>query len=187
MHRAEPAFRRFRHRRVLPTIQLRGIPRNCSGPSSRPVRILLPLCAPCMPTFRPRSQRSSLSASRPWTTSRSFSFCASRRTPSQHRRSPAPLGLMTRPFGAYCTIWHATRSCAVTSIVCAALLLRGYRQSGARLLLWSSLCFFCFTIANVLFVLDLQSPEHNLSLVRQLPSLIGVALLLYGLIWASDR
>jgi Family of unknown function (DUF5985) len=78
--------------------------------------------------------------------------------------------------------------CALTSFVCAVLLLRGYRHSGARLLLWSGLCFACFALNNVLLIIDLQVlPERDLSLVRTLPSLVGVALLLYGLVWDAKR
>ena len=77
--------------------------------------------------------------------------------------------------------------CALTSLACAVLLLRGYAHSRARLLLWSGLCFACFALANVLLIVDIRTPEHDLSIVRQLPSILGVALMLYGLIWDSDR
>lgn len=78
--------------------------------------------------------------------------------------------------------------CALASLACAALLLRGYRRSGARLLLWSGLCFACFTLNNVLLIIDVRVlPERDLSVVRTLPSLIGVALLLYGLVWDARR
>ena len=75
----------------------------------------------------------------------------------------------------------------LTSLTCAALLLRGYARSGARLLLWSGLCFACFALASLLLMIDMRTPEHDLSLVRQLPSLAGVLMLLYGLIWESGR
>jgi hypothetical protein len=45
--------------------------------------------------------------------------------------------------------------CAVTSILCAVLLLRGYRISRTRLLFWASLCFVCLAINNVLLFIDL--------------------------------
>jgi hypothetical protein len=76
--------------------------------------------------------------------------------------------------------------CALTSLACAALLLRGYRRSGARLLLWSGLCFVGFFLNNVLLIVDVQVvPQHDLSIVRSLPLVVGVACLLYGLIWES--
>ena len=78
--------------------------------------------------------------------------------------------------------------CALTSLACAALLLRGYRRSGARLVLWSGLCFACFAISNVLLIIDVRVvPERDLSVIRTLPSLVGAALLLYGLIWDAKR
>lgn len=76
--------------------------------------------------------------------------------------------------------------CALTSLVCAVLLLRSYRRSRVRLLLWSGLCFVCFALNNVLLVVDVRMlPEQDLSVVRSLPSLVGIALLLYGLVWES--
>lgn len=74
--------------------------------------------------------------------------------------------------------------CAITSATCATLLLRGYKQSGARLLLWSGLCFIGFALNNVLLIVDVQIGEAaDLSIVRAVPSLIGICLLLYGFIW----
>jgi hypothetical protein len=76
--------------------------------------------------------------------------------------------------------------CAVTSALCAALLVRGYRQSGARLLFWSALCFIGLALNNVLLIIDVQQvTQFNLLTVRLLPALAGVALLLYGLIWET--
>lgn len=78
--------------------------------------------------------------------------------------------------------------CALTSLACAVLLLRGYRRSAARLLLWSGLCFACFFLNNVLLIVDLRfAAEHDLSVVRTIPSLLGIALLIYGLVWDSGR
>lgn len=76
--------------------------------------------------------------------------------------------------------------CALTSLGCAVLLFRGYRQSRARLLLWSALCFACFSLNNILLIIDVRIvPEHDLSVPRTIPSLVGIALLLYGLIWET--
>ena len=78
--------------------------------------------------------------------------------------------------------------CAVTSLACAALLLRGYRRSRARLLLWSGLCFALFALNNVLLIIDVRVvPEHDLSILRTLPTLLGVGLLLYGLVYDARR
>jgi hypothetical protein len=76
--------------------------------------------------------------------------------------------------------------CAITSLACAILLLRGFRRSRARLLLWSGLCFVGLFINNALLVVDARI-VFDLSVVRTLPAVIGVILLLYGLVWESDR
>jgi hypothetical protein len=78
--------------------------------------------------------------------------------------------------------------CAVTSLACATLLLRAYRRSGVRLLLWSGLCFACFTLNNLLLIVDVRIvPDADLSGIRSLPSIVGIALLIYGLIWDAKQ
>lgn len=76
--------------------------------------------------------------------------------------------------------------CAVTALLCCVLLLRGYRQSKARLLLWSGLCFALLTLDNVFLFYDLiVVPTSDLTLWRTPAALIGTGLLLYGLIWEA--
>jgi len=78
--------------------------------------------------------------------------------------------------------------CALTSLACAALLWRGYRQTRVRLLLWSALCFLGFFVNNALTIVDVRlGPAVDLSLWRTLPAALGLALLLYGLVWDADR
>lgn len=73
--------------------------------------------------------------------------------------------------------------CAVTSGVCAFLLFRHYKRSGAKLLLWSGIGFVCFALSNTgLFVDLILLPNIDLSLYRNLTTLVGLAILLYGLI-----
>jgi hypothetical protein len=74
--------------------------------------------------------------------------------------------------------------CTATAIVCCLLLLRGWRQSGARLLFWSALCFATLALENFLLFLDLVVlPAADLSPVRVAMGLMAVIFLLYGLIW----
>jgi hypothetical protein len=76
--------------------------------------------------------------------------------------------------------------CALTSLACAVLLLRGYATSRARLLLWAGLCFAGLAANNILLLIDKRLvPSMDLSLWRSLPALAGVALLLYGLVWET--
>jgi len=77
--------------------------------------------------------------------------------------------------------------CAVTSSLCAVLLLRAYARTGTRLLLWSGLCFLGLALNNAVLVVDLMIvPDTDLSTWRIVPAVLGVALLLYGLIWEAE-
>ncbi len=77
--------------------------------------------------------------------------------------------------------------CALTSVLCAALLIRSYRASRMRLLLWAALCFSGLAINNVLLVVDRQVvPEIDLSLLRDASGFVAVSVLLFGLIWESS-
>lgn len=74
--------------------------------------------------------------------------------------------------------------CALTSLVCAVLLLRGYHDSRYRLLFWAGLCFVGLTINNILMVSDkVFFVEDPMLTLRLSVSLIAVSLLLYGLIF----
>ena len=74
--------------------------------------------------------------------------------------------------------------CAATSFLCTVVLLRNYWIRGARLLLWSGLCFAGLTLDNVTLFLDIVVfPEVDLSLYRKVGTLVGLMLLIYGLVW----
>lgn len=73
--------------------------------------------------------------------------------------------------------------CALTSAACAALLIREYLRSRARLLLWASVAFVGFAVNNALVFTDfVLVPDQDLAVVRALTALVSVSLLLYGLI-----
>ena len=77
--------------------------------------------------------------------------------------------------------------CAVTSLICAWLLLRSYRRTGFALLFWSGLCFSALAINNMILVLDkLVFPDVNFSIWRLSTALVALLLLLFGLIWQDD-
>lgn len=83
--------------------------------------------------------------------------------------------------------------CAATSVACAVLLFRGYRRSRARFLLWSSLCFAGLALNNVILFVDQVVLPHVSGLMgvefpvwRSSVAVIGLALLLYGLIWDAE-
>jgi hypothetical protein len=74
--------------------------------------------------------------------------------------------------------------CALTSLACAVLLLRGYARTRAKLLFWSGLCFAGLTVNNVVLVLDrFVFLEVDLTPLRLATAVVALALLLYGLIW----
>ena len=76
--------------------------------------------------------------------------------------------------------------CAVTSLVCAALLLRAYREARVALLFWTLLCFIGLALNNiVLFVDKVVAPDVDLSAWRGLPAALGVLALVFGLVWES--
>jgi hypothetical protein len=78
--------------------------------------------------------------------------------------------------------------CLITSSACAVLLAQGYRRSGARLLLWSALCFGLLALNNLAVILDLLVvPDRDLRLVRLLLSLGAVGVLLFGFIWDREE
>lgn len=78
--------------------------------------------------------------------------------------------------------------CALASLACASLLLRGYRAQRASLLLWSGLCFLGLTLNNILVVVDLviYPASVDLRLARALTGLASMSLLLYGLIFQRE-
>ena len=77
--------------------------------------------------------------------------------------------------------------CAVAAFLCAVLLLRAYRRSRYRLLLWSGLCFAGLTLNNLILVLDkVVLAGVDLSLWRTSVALVAMAVLLYGLIWEAE-
>lgn len=76
--------------------------------------------------------------------------------------------------------------CAATCLLCAVMLLRGYRRSGVRLLFWASLCFFGLMLDNVLLYIDVVVvPDVNLAVWRKIPGFVAMLLLVFGLVWES--
>jgi len=74
--------------------------------------------------------------------------------------------------------------CFLTSAACAFLLARSYRRSGARLLLWSALCFLFLAGNNLLVIFDLLVlPETDFRLARHLLAIAALGVLLFGFVW----
>jgi len=78
--------------------------------------------------------------------------------------------------------------CFLTSAACAGLLARNYWRTGARVLLWSSLCFLLLAANNFVVILDLLVIRSvDFRLVRHLLSLAAVGVLLFGFIWDLEE
>jgi hypothetical protein len=74
--------------------------------------------------------------------------------------------------------------CALTSLVCAVLLIRQYVRARTKLLLWSSACFAGLAVNNALLFVDrVLVPAVDLSTYRGAIALISMVVLIYGLIW----
>ena len=78
--------------------------------------------------------------------------------------------------------------CALTSALCAALLLRSYFHSRTRLLVWSSLAFVGLALNNALLFVDLVllPTSIDLSLLRNAVALAALSVLVFGLIWDAE-
>lgn len=78
---------------------------------------------------------------------------------------------------------------ALTTLLCAALLLRGYAQGRMKLLLWSGLCFIGLTVSNVLLFIDLVllPADVDLYIMRLATAAAAMLLLVYGLVWESEQ
>jgi hypothetical protein len=77
--------------------------------------------------------------------------------------------------------------CAATSLACGGLLLRGFKKTRVKLLLWSGLCFMCLAAQNALLYVDvIVYPAEDLSVLREIPAVVGLLLLLYGMVWESN-
>ena len=78
--------------------------------------------------------------------------------------------------------------CFLTSAACALLLARNYRRTGARLLLWSALCFAFLAANNLVVIFDLLLiREVDFRLARHLLSLAALGVLLFGFIWDLEE
>lgn len=77
--------------------------------------------------------------------------------------------------------------CFATSCACLALLVRGYRRSRTKLLLYSALCFVGLALNNLLVFIDLVLlPNVDLSALRQGVTCVSLAVLLYAFVWELE-
>lgn len=75
--------------------------------------------------------------------------------------------------------------CAITSLLCAFLLLRGYRRNRTKLLFWSSICFAALAVDNIVLAIDLAVfPEVDFygTLIRSFLKAFAGSVLLFGIL-----
>lgn len=76
--------------------------------------------------------------------------------------------------------------CALTSLFCMGLLIRGHRRHPSRLTFWSSICFAGLALNNGLLFVDLVLvPEVDLAVLRALVGVAAVLTMVVGLIWET--
>lgn len=78
---------------------------------------------------------------------------------------------------------------ALTTLLCTVLLLRGFARTRQPLLFWSGLCFAVLTLSNALLFVDLVLLPDTISLhvPRLATAALAMVLLVFGLVWESER
>jgi hypothetical protein len=77
--------------------------------------------------------------------------------------------------------------CALTALVCALMLARGYKLSRNKLLYWGAWTFAGLTFSNVILIFDkIIFPEFDLTTFRLAVSAIALLPLIYGLVFDWD-
>jgi len=77
--------------------------------------------------------------------------------------------------------------CGIASAGCALLVVREYRRSRSRLLLWMSLAFVGLTLSNMLIFVDfVLVPDVSFALPRAVLAFLATTVLAIGLLWDGD-
>lgn len=77
--------------------------------------------------------------------------------------------------------------CLATSALCAGLLLRAWRKTRSRLLLWTAVSFVFFALNNLALVADMLVFVTPLWPLRLATHFAAFAVLLYGFVWEAER
>ena len=75
--------------------------------------------------------------------------------------------------------------CLLSSLVCMVLLLRGWRRTGMRLLLWSGICFVFLSASNLVLLVEVEQVDPGLHAYRLGLGLLAGTVLLCGFIWEA--
>ena len=84
--------------------------------------------------------------------------------------------------------WLVYVLCMLTSAVCAGLLLRTYRRTRTRLLLWTAISFCFLALNNLLVFADVVvvGPDIDLWAFRYVAAFAAVCAMIYGFIWEAE-
>jgi hypothetical protein len=79
--------------------------------------------------------------------------------------------------------------CFFTSAAVMLLLLRSYKRSGSRLVLWSGLAFVAIALNHLFLFVDLVLLPESIDLrpLRDVCALAGVGMLIYSFVWKGNR
>ncbi len=84
--------------------------------------------------------------------------------------------------------WLVYVLCMLTSAACAVLLLRAYRRTRTRLLLWTAISFCFLALNNLLVFADVvvAGPDIDLWAFRYVAALAAIGAMIYGFIWEAE-
>jgi hypothetical protein len=78
--------------------------------------------------------------------------------------------------------------CALTSLSCVFLLVRGFLRNRTSLLFWSIICFLGLAINNIFLFLDLVVYQSvDLSVFRAAIGCFAIGALAFGLVWNTSE
>jgi len=74
--------------------------------------------------------------------------------------------------------------CGLMSLLVTWTLIRQFKRTRSRLLLWASICFLGLALNNVILFVDyIIFPEFDLVILRNVSAFLGISALIYGFIW----
>lgn len=77
--------------------------------------------------------------------------------------------------------------CLITSVICAALLVRAWTKTKTRFLMWCAVAFSLLALNNLFVVADMiVFPDIEFWVARQAAAFAAVAVLLYAFVWEID-
>jgi len=77
--------------------------------------------------------------------------------------------------------------CFLSSVLCAVLLFRSFKNTGRPLLFWTAVSFIILSLNNLLLLVDLSIlHSFNLVALRQLSNLTAAGILIFAFIYKAE-